>query len=234
MDVELFAKLVALFDSDKLGEAEAAFRKAVVMCKGAGLRFCDVAGEAFGKPSDVDAAEVERMRQEVIEAAAKVQELQAENARLQAQLGGRDEDDGEEHVINLPGRLRHAWTFPQFRLFVLALAGFGALCADMHDWHKLAVVAEWFCAVLFVLYAVAQFHKRGLGQLLLKITVLVSALVGGDFILNWCGWNDWQSAGIALAVTYLLTVSKISVWMAAQIRVHFWQSGPVVVARGWF
>src|ERR1039458_7815813 len=47
-DVEGFGKIVALFDSDKVGEAQNAFTKAVLLCRKHGLRFADAAGVAFG------------------------------------------------------------------------------------------------------------------------------------------------------------------------------------------
>ena len=69
-DVEGFGKIVALFDSDKVGEAQNAFTKAVLLCRKHGLRFCDAAGMAFGNADAVRQqletefnAEVEKMMQ---------------------------------------------------------------------------------------------------------------------------------------------------------------------------
>jgi hypothetical protein len=48
-DVPKFRKLVALFDSDKEGEANAAFRTATKMCEAHGLRFPEVLAETFSE-----------------------------------------------------------------------------------------------------------------------------------------------------------------------------------------
>lgn len=47
-DAETFKKLVARFDSNHTGEAETAFRKAMLICVQAQMRFCDAATEAYG------------------------------------------------------------------------------------------------------------------------------------------------------------------------------------------
>lgn|GEM_PF-4965835 len=235
-EVEEFGKIVALFDSDKLGEAENAFRKAVLLCRKYGLRFCDAAGEAFGKGAGVDAAEVERMKQDVAEAARVVQGLQGENAQLQAEvarlqeaLDGRNESgDGEEHVIDVPGRLRRAWGFWQFRLFVLTLS-IGVAAAVQKP------VAGVLCVFLFGCWSVALFRKRGFAQMLLKWLVYGAVLLAGAVAM------DNLDAGarppvflLALAVGLVLTLTKISRWLGGLIRAHIWESGPVKRVRGWF
>ena len=48
-DVTRFRKLVALFDSDKQGEADSAFRMAAKMCAAHGLRFPEMLAETFGE-----------------------------------------------------------------------------------------------------------------------------------------------------------------------------------------
>src|SRR5579871_3294098 len=121
-DVEGFGKIVALFDSDKVGEAQNAFTKAVLLCRKHGLRFTDAAGMAFGNADAVKQqlesqfnAEVERMKQAALK-------LRQENDDLRAQLDERDETPEGEHIIDLPGRLRRAWCLWKFRLFVLTVS----------------------------------------------------------------------------------------------------------------
>jgi hypothetical protein len=47
-DAATFKKLVARFDSNHVGEAETAFRKAMLMCVQVQMRFCDAATQAYG------------------------------------------------------------------------------------------------------------------------------------------------------------------------------------------
>ena len=100
-DVEGFGKIVALFDSDKVGEAQNAFTKAVLLCRKHGLRFADAAGMAFGNADAVRqqletefSAEVEKMRQAALK-------LRQENDDLRAQLDERAGGD------DAGGRTRH-------------------------------------------------------------------------------------------------------------------------------
>src|SRR5579864_7268047 len=91
-DAEMFAKLVAMFDSNNAGEADNAFRKAVLMCAKNGLRFCDAAGMAFGQDGGEVAELQDQLRQQeaehadqLTEAAAEVERLRGEVAELRAQ-----------------------------------------------------------------------------------------------------------------------------------------------------
>jgi hypothetical protein len=65
IDIEIFKKLVARFDSNFAGEAETAFRKAISMCAQAQMRFCDAATEAYGQDGDAAQlrAEIADLRQ---------------------------------------------------------------------------------------------------------------------------------------------------------------------------
>jgi hypothetical protein len=234
MDVGQFGKVVALFDSDKLGEAESAFRKALLMCKAEGLRFCDVAGEAFGK---VSADEAEQMRRDVMAAAAKVEELrghktqlEAEVTKLREELTEKENPEGE-HVIDLPGRLRHAWRFWKFRLFVLTVAIGAGVAAGKHAAGVFAVL----CVFLFGCWSAALFRKMGFAQLLLKWLVYGVVLLAGAAALD----NVDVSARppvflLALAVALVLTLTKISKWLGGLIRERIWESELVRRIRGWF
>jgi hypothetical protein len=71
LDFDTFKKLVARFDSSFAGEAETAFRKAVLLCAQAQTRFCDAATEAYGQ-------------------SAGTAQLQAEIAELQQRLEQRE------------------------------------------------------------------------------------------------------------------------------------------------
>lgn len=235
-DVEGFGKIVALFDSDKVGEAQNAFTKAVLLCRKHGLRFCDAAGMAFGNADAVRQqletefnAEVEKMMQAALK-------LRQQNDDLRAQLEERADDTPEgEHVIDLPGRLRGWWRFWQFRLFVLTVAiGAGAGAGEARL-QGLAAVLGWLCFFLFVCWSVAAFRKLGFGHMLLKWLVYGAVLLAGAAAVN----NMDASARppvflLALVAALLLTLSKVSRWLGGLIRLHIWESHPVHVARGWF
>jgi hypothetical protein len=238
-DGETFGKLVALFDSNNAGEAENAFRKAVLMCAKNGLRFCDAAGMAFGHDGD----EVEKLEDqlELLEAeyAGKLtwaaEEIQRLNTELAAALSGNGGDGEGAHVIDLGGRLRRAWVFPQFRLTLLVLV----MMARMVIAYALPPATPLFSLTglcLSVAWSVAQFRKQGLGQLLMKWVVFVSSI--------WIGVAIGQSFGISidkgpiglvvLLAALVLTLSRLSEWLCERVRVHVWGSNPVHVVRGWF
>jgi hypothetical protein len=232
-DAETFGKIVALFDSDKVGEAQNAFTKAVLLCRKHGLRFVDAAGMAFGQG---DSAKVAELEAELRESAIGWTEAQAEIERLRAQLDerGGDTPDGE-HVIDLPGRLRRWWRFWQFRLFVLTVVIGAAAGAGEARLNGLAGVLGWLCMFLFGAWSVAQFRKSGFAQMLLKWLVFGAALLAGAAAID----NVDASARppvflFVIAVALLLTLSKVSRWLGRLIRAHVWESGPVQVARGWF
>jgi hypothetical protein len=242
-DVEIFGKTVALFDSNNAGEAENAFRKAVLMCAKNGLRFCDAAGMAFGQYADAEVAELQdQLRQQEAERASQLTEAAEEIQRLRGQLAG--DAGGGEHVIDLGGRLRRAWVFPQFRLFVLTvMIGTAASFADARLWSgtlpgtrdDLARVYGWSCVLPFGAWSVAQFRKRGLGQVFLKWLVYASALMVGGVLLDSVDADKRPIALVGfLAAALVLTLSKLSEWLGEKIRVHVWESSPVHVVRGWF
>jgi hypothetical protein len=248
-DAEMFGKLVALFDSNQAGEAESAFRKAVLMCAKNGLHFSEAAGMAFGR----DGGEADELRDQLekersehvadVEAAAeKVRELNDQVAALQKAAMDADAGGGDdEHVIDLRGRLRRAWRHWQFRLFVLALvqeAGAVFLLNGAGVAAPLFGLLNW---LLFAVWSVALFRKRGLGQMLLKwLIYFVVAAAGAAVAFNMAGGGIPAPApaqavlGGSLLAALLLTLSKLSDWMGAWIREHIWESEPVHVVRAWF
>ena len=231
-DVEGFGKIVAMFDSDKVGEAQNAFTKAVLLCRKHGLRFCDAASMAFdsGKAAELE-AQLRQSAEGWDQAQAEIERLRAEVA---AAHSGEEMPDGE-HVIDLPGRLRRWWRFWQFRLFVLTVAiGAGAGFAN-GGVNALARLLGLLCPLLFVAWSVAAFRKLGFAQMLLKWLVYGAALLPGAAALD----NLDASARppvflLVLAVALVLTLTKVSAWLGGLIRVHVWESEPVRVVRGWF
>src|SRR6185437_5234396 len=233
-DVEGSGKIVALFDSDKVGEAQNAFTKAVLLCRKHGLRFCDAAGMAFGQG---DSGKVAELEAQLRESAEGWDQAQAEIERLRAEVAahsGEEMPDGE-HVIDLPGRLRRWWRFWQFRLFVLTVAiGAGAGAGEARL-QGLAAVLGWLCLFRFGAWSVAQFRKSGFGQMLLKWLVYGAVVLAGAAAID----NVDASARppvflLVLTVALLLTLSKVSRWLGGLIRAHVWESEPVQTARGWF
>ena len=231
-DVETFAKLVALFDSNNAGEAENAFRKAVLICAKNGLHFCEAAGMAFGQGDGGEVAELqEQLRQQEAEHANQLTEAAAEIERLRAELAGEAPEG--EHVIDLPGRLRRAWVFPQFRLLVLTVMIAAAGAASRHE--ALAKFFGALCVFLFGAWSVAQFRKRGLGQMFLKWVVYgVSLMLCGMAVDGADAGNKAAVFLAILAAALVLTLSKVSEWLGERIRKHVWESEPVHVVRGWF
>jgi len=204
---------------------------------------------AKGKPepeildADVDADE---MQEELERSAADMGKMREalerereESARLREELGGREEDNGGgddgEHVIDLPGRLRFARTYPNFRLFVLMLAVFAGAMFDGHLSRREEQGLGLLWVVLFIAWSLGQFRKRGLAQLLLKWLVFFPALEACAALRVELGFtHDLRAVGASLAVPMVLTFSKISEWLGHQIRVHIWESGPVETVKGWF
>src|SRR5262249_13867644 len=153
-------------------------------------------------------------------------------AALREQLDDRTPDG--QHVIDLPGRLRRAWQFAHFRLFVLTLAIGAALIAGENH-SGLAAPLVFLSVFLFCAWSVAQFRKRGLAQMLLKWLVYALVLIIGGACAGAMGGSDRPPvyAGM-LALALVLTLTKISKWFGAKIRMHFWESHYVHVVRNWF
>jgi hypothetical protein len=238
-DTETFAKMVALFDSNSAGEAESAFRKAVLMCAKNGLHFGEAAGMAFGKDGGEVAELRDLLQRQEADYAGKLtwsaDEIQRLNGALAAALSGNGGGDGEEeHVIDLGGRLRRAWVFPQFRLLVLTLAiSVGAGAGQHHD--ALGSFFAVLCFFLFGAWSVAQFRKRGLGQMFLKWFVYGTAVILGGVLVDGVDAGNRPAVFLAvLAVALVLTLTKVSEWLGEQVRMHVWESESVHVVRGWF
>ena len=173
-----------------------------------------------------------RLRQQEAEHASQLTEAAAEIERLRAELAGETPEG--EHVIDLPGRLRRAWVFPQFRLLVLTvMIAAAAAAAQNHD--GLARFFGAVCVFLFGAWSVAQFRKRGLGQMFLKWVVYAASLMLGGMLADSADVASRPEVFLAaLAVALVLTLSKLSEWMGEKIRAHFWESEPVHVVRAWF
>jgi hypothetical protein len=231
-DLELFGKLVALFDSSQAGEAESAFRKAVIMCARNGIRFSDAAQFAFGQGNEESAALQEQLRQLEAEHASQLAEAATEIERLRSELAGETPEG--EHVIDFPGRLRRAWVFPQFRLLVLtALIAATSSIAQDHD--GLARFFGAVCVFLFGAWSVAQFRKRGIGQMFMKWIVYAASLMLGGMLADSVDVANRPAVFLAaLAVALILTLSRLSGWLGEKIRIHVWDSEPVHLVRGWF
>jgi hypothetical protein len=228
----MFGKLVALFDSSQAGEAENAFRKAVVMCSRNGMHFSDAARFAFGQGDEEAAALQEQLRQQEAEHASQLTEAAAVIELLRSELAGETPDG--EHVIDLAGRLRRAWLFPQFRLLVLTIViAAVSTIAPNHDgpgWFFGAV-----CLFLFGAWSVAQFRKRGPGQMFMKWIVYAASLLLGGILADSADAANRPAVFLGvLAVALVLTLSKLSGWLGEKIREHVWESGPVHVVRAWF
>lgn len=231
-NLEMFGKLVALFDSNAAGEAESAFRKAVIMCQRNGMHFADAARFAFSQGDEEVAALQEQLRQQEAEHASHLGEAAAEIERLRSELAGETPEG--EHVIDLPGRLRHAWVFPQFRLLLLTVMIAAASgVAQHHD--GLAQFFEAVCVFLFGAWSVAQFRKRGLGQMFMKWIVYAASLMLGGMLADSAEIANRPAVFLGvLAVALVLTLSKLSGWLGEKIREHVWESEPVHAVRGWF
>ena len=210
-----------------------------LMCAKYGLHFGEAAGMAFGQGESVDAAEFERLKRgeaehasQLTEAAAEVESLRSQVAELRAELAGETPEG--EHVIDLPGRLRRAWRFAQFRLLVLTLM-IAALYGVADHSDALARLFGAVCVFLFGAWSVAQFRKRGLGQMFLKWMVYGAVLMPGGMLVDSFHAGDRPAVFVGvLAVALVLTLTNVSEWLGERIRLHVWESDPVHTVRAWF
>jgi len=91
------------------------------------------------------------------------------------------------------------------------------------------------CLFLFAAWSVAQFRRRGLGQMFMKWVVYCAVLMLGGLLLDSMETDNRPVAFLGvLAVALVLTLSKFSQWLCERVRVHFWESHPVHTVRGWF
>lgn len=206
--------------------------------------------------------DVEEMREELERSAADIEKLRKaligerdKNARLREQSGRREEtrrgDDNyrEQHVIDLWGRLRYAWRYPNFRLLVFVAAAFGNAAYGAKLLRLLAPLphsgyaAQYgqgtlnaLCIALFLLWSLGQFRKRGLAQVFLKWAVFFPALAACELVRGGLAGSgdDWRAIAGGLAVVMVLTFSKISEWLGRQIRLRVWETRPVAIVKGWF
>jgi len=237
-DIEQFGKLVALFDSNNPGEVENAFRKAMLMCAKHGLRFTDAAASAFGQDNGARISELEEeLRRRETEWSPKLAFASEEIERLKQELAearAANEIPDGGHVIDLPGRLRRAWQFAGFRLFILTLAlGPELLAGEQRS--GVAGPLGIMCAFLFGCWSVAQFRWLGLAQMLLKWLVFGAVLIAGGVALDNCGAaNRGPVIVLVLTAALLLTLSTLSLWLGRRIRKHIWESAPMRTMRRWF
>lgn len=227
---------------------------------------------AVSKPKDepdiIDEDDVEEMREELERSAAEIEKLRKaciserdQSARLREQLrsggenrntGGRNDDGDEEHVIDLVSRLRRAWRYPNFRLFVFTAAVFGnavygakfvSLVASLGHGGYAAKVAghgsqalTGLCITFFLLWSLGQFRKRGLAQVFLKWAVFFTVLVVCELVRVELAGLDRDSpvTAVELAAVMVVTFSKISEWLGRQIQRRIWQTRPVAIVKGWF
>ncbi len=240
-DVEAFGKMVALFDSNNAGEAENAFRKAVLICAKNGLRFADAAGMAFGHDDGGEVAELrDQLQRQEAEYAGKLtwsaEEIQRLNGELAAALSDRAEG---ERSHDFKGWLRRMWVFPQFRLALMAAVHVtGIAVVQILPVGPLFLLAD-LC--LFVAWSIAQGRKEGLGQMLMKWVVYFSAsaiCIMVFFLAFQVHGNDrltmFACLVAAQVVAVVLTLSRLSEWLCERVRVNVWESNPVHVVRGWF
>ena len=193
------------------------------------------------------AAEVEKLRKALIEERDKTARLREQSGRREETRRGRDGDE-ERHVIDFRGRLRRAWRYPNFRLFVFVAAVFGnatygakfvlllttlphSAYAAQHGQAGLNAL----CIALFLLWSLGQFHKRGLAQVLLKWVVFVASLtvveLGRQLVEL---GRDWPVLAVELVLVMVVTFTKISEWLGGQIRRRVWETRPVEIVKGWF
>ena len=113
---------------------------------------------------------------------------------------------------------------------MIAAASVIALNHDGPGWFFGAV-----CFFLFGAWSVAQFRKRGPGQMLLKWLVYVTVLMLGGMLADSADAANRPAVFLGvLAVALVLTFSKLSEWLGEKIRVHVWESEPVRMVRAWF
>ncbi len=140
-DKELFSKLVLLMDSPNEFERKRAEGRAVEMCIAWGVRFCDMAGQAFGQSGK------------------RVAELEAQ---LEQSRRGGDELADE--------LLRQENTIEKMRLIIAGLVGGGILAGWLYEFPPQRVTQQWtgygvaLSAVPFVFllcrWAVIRFKLR--------------------------------------------------------------------------
>jgi hypothetical protein len=226
-DAEIFKKLVALFDSSNAGEAENAFRKAVLMCAKYGLRWREAIAAAFGQ-NDERAAQLEAenagLREELERRKEDGDELADALERAQEKLAARDRQ-GE------PGG--RVWS-PRILLLVLVgvivtriglYKGLG-VGRPIGSYHAATAFGTWLANAVFVVAGLwllakwnhAQYRADGWRQLVMKWTVLGAGL--GLAALLFFNGPPWEAHGyysgapvpalVVAVLTVLLVISKFT------------------------
>jgi hypothetical protein len=233
---ETFKKLVALFDSGNAGEAENAFRKAVLLCAKNGLRFCDAAALAFGQSDGGEVAELQdRLRQQEAQHANQLTEAAEVVQRLRGEVAELSDNAEGDRPHDFKGWFRHAWEGPQFRLVRLTLMiAAGITAAGIAEQkHRLYPSAARFLFIvtlyLFGSWSVALCRRYGFTQMLMKWVVYCSVVAVGCMALP-----PSPALLVVLLVAMVLTLSRLSEWLGENVRANVWESNPVHVVRDWF
>jgi len=190
-DAETFKKLVARFDSNHSGEAETAFRKAMLMCVQAQMRFCDAATEANGQSAREAELETEL---------AAVRELLDQRERQGAALA-----DARDRLEQEFGAYRRQAERELARLQRTAGQNRGQYCLKC-EWKRvaLAIIAGWPLAKLWFSHKVSlpafgfagahAWKNNLLGVLLVALPLLVVVCRWGWLAFKrrhaWVSWRD--------------------------------------------
>lgn len=190
-DAETFKKLVARFDSNHTGEAETAFRKAMLMCVQAQTRFCDAATEVYG--TTTHAAELETEM-------ASLKELLEQRERQGAVLADA-RDRLEQEFVAYRSRAEQELT----RLRRKAGPQIGQICRGC-QWKlvTLAIISGWPIArlwfsgqVSFSTFGLADTEpwQNTAGGVLLTATPLLAVLCRWRWLVfkrkhSWVSWTD--------------------------------------------
>jgi len=204
LDVEMFKKRVAHFDNANVNERGNAIRQALKQCEDAGLRFGDACAVAFGQDGGGDVAE---LQEALAEKQARIDQLESENGELsegvtalQEELQGRG-GMRRRRGQGFRGLMADAWSFPQFRLLLLA----GVIAARM--WCFLALESNgasakltWWVNRVFVALLVwllvkwsgLQYEQSGVGPVFMRWMVFGGMAVSSVacFFGGW-NWQDW-------------------------------------------
>ena len=241
-DAETFVKLIALFDSSNAGEAENAHRKSVLMCAKKGLRWLDAARMTFGRSDNGDVSALqEQLRDEQAQHASHLEEaseairaLRDKVTQLEAALSG--DTEGASVVLVVRHRLRGAWVFPQFRLFVLTLLiWLGTVAQAAFSNHEfLSRVWAFVSLIVFGGWVIAQCRKEGFAQMLMKCAVYAAIFLCGGLLFNGLDLISPGTLLLTLAAALVMTISRLSEWLCELVRAKVWESGPAHVMRSWF
>jgi len=187
-DAELFRKFVALFDSNRVGEVDTAFRKALLLCAERGLRFCDAFAESFGL--------------------AEMQERLEQRERHAEQLADALDDLREKFEAyrqNAEAQIQKLRGQPAKQRQPAAPSTGGPMCRGC-EWKRriLAVIAAW--AIARVWFSHLQWSRAEPWQNAVGVALSASLLLG--VLLRWgyllfkrkYSWVTWRDNDIYRAI----------------------------------